>query len=262
MKIKYSDFFALHDAEVSETNLLTNKQMYEFVNKFCKNKKVLDIGCSVGRGLGLFSENAIKVVGLDIDQKAIKLAKEKYKFTNKIKVICADFDYIDESIGNFDLILILQTIYLLDVTKTLNKLKRILNPNGKIIIKSINPDRKDFNPWKYSKKYHKISELNQILKNYGFNTSIYGSIKDGQFNEKKKINLIMHYLKVFASKFKLIPSKYKHKKILKRIFLGHLKKLPDDIRDIKDVAYIEPILLTNKKMYKDFKTFYIIADLN
>ena len=55
---------------------------YEFAKTYCKDKSVLDIACGTGYGTYELAQVATKVLGVDIDQDAVKLAKDTYKNDN------------------------------------------------------------------------------------------------------------------------------------------------------------------------------------
>ena len=257
----FSKYYSLDNLYGTKFNLMTNYQMYEFSKNFINNKRVLDIGCSVGRGIGFLSEFSKEVVGLDINEVAVDVARKKNLKSKNVKIFQGDIENLNFEIGKFDTILIFQTIYLINVNILIKKLKDILNSNGCILIMSINPDRPDFNPAKYSIKYHTIEELYNIFEQNGFSCSVYGSIHDDLINYRGKMSTIIKMFKVLASKMRIIPKSYKFKKMLKRVFYGPLKKIPDDIREINNIKYILPKKLDNKNQYRDYICFYLLAEI-
>lgn len=259
---KKKAYFSLDNHQGTLINLMEKFQMYEFTKKFVSNKRVLDLGCNVGRGLGILSETSKQIVGLDINEEAVKIAKKNYRFNKKIKLLNGDIEKIDFSIGKFDIILIFQTIYLVNVEKAIRNIKKLLNKNGQIIILSINPDRPDFNPAIYARKYHKIDELVNLLKKHGFKSFIYGSIHDDDMIYRGKLNKFIKIIRIIFSKIKIIPKNYKIKKILKRVFYGKLLNIPNDIRDVKNIKFIEPKILNDKNLYKNYISYYLVSKLN
>ena len=237
MNKNFSPYTSLTKHSGTLFNQMTMFQMYEFPKKFYHNNDVLDIGCSIGRGLGLISKTARSVVGMDINLEAINIAKQNYKDNNKINVFHGDAENLPENIGTFDTILIFQTIYLIDIEKLIKNIKKILKKNGHLIILSINPDRKDFTPAKYAVKYHNIEELCELFLKEGFQNEVYGSIHDDQIKYRGKINQLIKLIKAIASQMKLIPKSYKLKKILKRIFYGPLKEMPDDVNSLTNIKF-------------------------
>ncbi|MFZ2523252.1 MAG: class I SAM-dependent methyltransferase [Minisyncoccia bacterium] len=110
-----------------------------------ENAKVLDLGCGTGRNSFYFAELGAKVIGIEISQTAINIAKEN------IKNVSFDITYLKESIGNklsfkddyFDI--------LLDVTSSnslseeeretfLSETSRVLKADGLFFTKALCKD--------------------------------------------------------------------------------------------------------------------------
>ena len=81
---------------------------YKFAAKMgCKDKVVLELGCSEGIGASILSEIANKYVGIDSDQEAIAVAKNNFKDLNN-EFLCADF--LGKTFGVFDTVVSLDVI--------------------------------------------------------------------------------------------------------------------------------------------------------
>ena len=110
--------------------------------KLNKNSRILDIGCGRGKILANLSNKLRllnKPIGLDIVNHKDKSKKIIFK---KIDAL----SYIAKTKITFDLILIKQTIHLLkkkQAIKLLSFCKNKLNPNGKIIILSLDPNKNE-----------------------------------------------------------------------------------------------------------------------
>ena len=138
--------------------------------KLNKNSRILDIGCGRGKILANLS-NKLKLInkpiGLDIENHKDKSKKIIFK---KIDAL----SYVAKTKSTFDLILIKQTIHLLKKKQAINLLslcKNRLNPNGKIIILSLDPKKNEIPTFSLMKKKLSISLskdekiFNLILKN-------------------------------------------------------------------------------------------------
>jgi cyclopropane fatty-acyl-phospholipid synthase-like methyltransferase len=118
--------------------------------------KILDIGCGRGKILENLSNklNLInKPIGLDLEDHKDKSKKMIFK---KIDALT----YVKNTKFTFDLILIKQTIHLLkkkQAIKLLSICKSILNPNGKIIILSLDPSKNEIPTFQLMKKKLKNS---------------------------------------------------------------------------------------------------------
>ena len=119
--------------------------------KLNKNSRILDIGCGRGKILANLSNKLRlinKPIGLDIENHKDKSKKIIFK---KIDAL----SYIAKTKATFDLILIKQTIHLLkkkQAIKLLSLCKNRLNPNGKIIILSLDPKKNEIPTFSLMKK--------------------------------------------------------------------------------------------------------------
>jgi len=138
--------------------------------KLDKNSRILDIGCGRGKIIANLSfklKLLNKPIGLDI---------ENHKDRSK-KIIFKNIDalsYISKTKITFDLILIKQTIHFLkkkQILQLLSICKKKLNPNGKIIILSLDFKKNEIPTFYLMKKKLNISLkkddklFNLILKN-------------------------------------------------------------------------------------------------
>tara|TARA_B100001778_G_scaffold216438_1_gene179258 strand:- start:159 stop:869 length:711 start_codon:yes stop_codon:yes gene_type:complete len=156
---------------------LSSQKYIQTFNKFLlnqvkldKNSRILDIGCGRGKILANLSSN------LRLFNKPIGIDKESHKDKSK-KIIFKKIDaltFVSKTKINFDLILIKQTIHLLkrkQAIKLLSICKNKLNPNGKIIILSLDPKKNEIPAFSLMKKKLQISLNNDeklfklILKN-------------------------------------------------------------------------------------------------
>ena len=118
--------------------------------KLNKNSQILDIGCGRGKILGSLSSKLKlkkKPLGIDIINHKDRDARIQFK---KIKAI----NFSLKNNRKFDLILIKQTIHLMtfnEIIKTLYLLKRKLNPNGKILIFTLDTDKNEIPTFKKMK---------------------------------------------------------------------------------------------------------------
>ena len=138
--------------------------------KLNKNSRILDIGCGRGKILANLSNKLRlinKPIGLDIENHKDKSKKMIFKRIDALS-------YIAKTKATFDLILIKQTIHLLkkkQAIKLLSLCKNRLNPNGKIIILSLDPKKNEIPTFSLMKKKLAISLskdekiFNLILKN-------------------------------------------------------------------------------------------------
>ena len=118
------------------------------LNNFDKpitKKNVLDIGCGGGLISELLAKTNAQVTGIDENIYNIKQAKEHAKI-NLLKI-----DYKNQSLDlffkknkkKFDLILCLEVLEHVDnVEKTIEKISKLMNPDGTLILSTINRNLK------------------------------------------------------------------------------------------------------------------------
>jgi len=113
---------------------------YSFAKNLVNNKNVLDAACGEGYGSQLLAKYAKKVVGIDIDEKSIKHAQNRYpiKNLNFIKTSVTNLPFEDNS---FDVIVSFETLeHLLEQEQMLAEFNRVLKSDGLLIIST--PDKK------------------------------------------------------------------------------------------------------------------------
>ena len=204
---------------------LSSKKYINCFNRFLlkqiklnKNSRILDIGCGRGKILDDLS-NKLKLlnkpIGLDIENHKDKSKKIIFK---KIDAL----SYVSKTTITFDLILIKQTIHLLkkkQAIKLLSICKNKLNPNGKIIILSLDPNKNEIPTFQLMNK-----KLNISLK-----------------KDEKLFNLIFKnqnkfVIKKFTFDVKISKKKYLH--MIKKRYISTLlnfndKQLENGLNEIK-----------------------------
>lgn len=96
-----------------------------------KNASILDAGCGTGGNLNLL-RNFGKVTGMEMDNKALRLAKEKSMIPVMQGRIPNDIPFVDKS---FDLIVLLDVLEHIDNDRhAIQKLARLLRPDGFFLI--------------------------------------------------------------------------------------------------------------------------------
>ena len=187
--------------------------------KLDKNSRILDIGCGRGKilaNLSLKLKLLNKPIGLDIENHKDKSKKIIFK---KIDAL----SYIFKTKITFDLILIKQTIHLLkkgQILKLLKICRKKLNPNGKIIIMSLDPKKNEIPTFFLMKK-----KLHKSLK------------RDESYFDLIKKNYPKIIIKKFIFKVKI--SKIKYIQMIKKRYISTLlsfneKQIADGLIEIKN----------------------------
>jgi ubiquinone/menaquinone biosynthesis C-methylase UbiE/GNAT superfamily N-acetyltransferase len=231
-------------------------QRYHFAKQFAANKDVLEIGCGAGLGLGYLAKVAKGVVGGDINIKNMNLAKSYYKDRQSITVDLMDAHNILLPDKSFDLVLLYETIYYIrNPEKCIAEAVRVLREDGILIISTVNKDWEDFHPSSYTYKYFSAPELYGLMKESFREVKLYGGFPlENRGVEGEIISLI----KRSAVKFNLIPGSLKGRAYLKRIFIGRLIPLPNEVTEGM-ATYEPPLEIPTDKKNEGFKILYAIG---
>ena len=166
--------------------------------KLNKNSQILDIGCGRGKILGSLS------LKLSLKRKSTGIDIENHKDRDK-RIIFKKIDalkFLKNNKKRFDLILLKQTIHLFKIKdiKTILKLsKTLLNPNGKIIIFTLDPINNEIPTFSIMRKKLKKALIRdkKIIKSISY--SFKGKLVRG-FSYKVKISK-KKYMEMVKSKY-------------------------------------------------------------
>ena len=188
----------------NKTWLSSQDYIYSFNNfllkniKLNSNSKILDVGCGRGKILGnLRSRLKLKNKPLGID---IIDHKDKDRRINFKKINVSKFFSTNKK--KFDLILIKQTIHLLnlnEIKKILELSKKNLSDRGKVFILTLDPNKNEIPTFKLMKSKLKIS-LNRDKKIIKMIKRLYPKIIKKKFIFKVRI-IKTKYLNMIKNKF-------------------------------------------------------------
>jgi 2-polyprenyl-3-methyl-5-hydroxy-6-metoxy-1,4-benzoquinol methylase len=112
---------------------------YYFASQFVAGKKVLDLASGEGYGCAILSEKAAQVVGIDLDQKTIEHATNRYPLPNVQFIEGTIIDVPIKGEKLFDVITCFEAIeHIEEHEKLLSEVKRLLKDDGIFIISSPN----------------------------------------------------------------------------------------------------------------------------
>lgn len=123
-----------------------------------KNKKILDVGCFVGIIMNCLDKSN-EVVGIDVNEKALKLAK---KINPRFKVQKANMFNLTLEKGHFDIIILAHVLPKNDFisernpSELINYIKAFLKPGGKLFLTTPNAGNN------YYKKKNKVVDYNYL----------------------------------------------------------------------------------------------------
>lgn len=230
-------------------------QRYAFALPYSKGKRVLELACGAGIGLGMLATVAVDVVGGDFDLENVKSAQEVAQKYSNVTAQFMDAQEITYPDSSFDVVLLYEAIYYIpDLKKMLVEVNRVLAPGATFIIVSANRLWTDFNPSKYSVSYYSKAELYELLTKAGFSVSLFKSYDVTDSDQASFVSTI----KRWAVRLGLIPKSMFFKQFLKRMFMGELVRLPDDLVAL-DIPYHAPIPVSADDLNNQFKVIFAVG---
>lgn len=179
------------------------------VKKYVKSGKALDVGCGTGQFLNELKNKGFEVTGIEPNNSARKIASDSFGLTV----------YNEEKINelkknSFQVISLWHVLeHVKDLNQRIQQLKKLLAPNGVVIVAVPNPDSWDA---KHYGKFWAAYDLPRHL--YHFNSSsIQNLFKKAGFIliEKRPLYFDSFYISLLSEKYKAGKSNF-----VKAMFFG------------------------------------------
>lgn len=212
-------------------DLVTKEQVARLQNRYCwacqycVNRNVLEVACGTGPGLGMISKTASFICGSDISEPLLGYTKAYYKKRiplTRFDALCMPF--LDNS---FDVIIVFEALYYLsDVIKFIHECRRILKPEGYVLLSMTNSSMNNFHPSPFAKKYFTVNELSTLLIEKKFMPQFYGFLTEKDIHWRARV---LSPIKKMVVRLGLMPKTMQGKKVLKRFVYGKLVPMPYEI---------------------------------
>lgn len=214
----------------TRANLIQLYTRYHWASRHVVGKRVLELGCGAGVGLGyMLNKGAAIVVGGDIEERNLNLARQHYTGRSRLELAIMDAQSIPRSDSSYDVVILFEAVYFIpDAGKFLAEAFRVLAPGGLVLISTVNREWPQFNPAPFSFWYPSARELKGRMEQAGFRTVIRGAFPDGPANVHGRM---VAWTRRVAARMKLIPDSMKGKELLKRVFYGRLEPIPSELVD-------------------------------
>ena len=155
---------------------LEHKHRYLVARELCHGKTVLDVASGEGFGSAMLAKVAAAVVGVDIASDAVLHARSNVAENLSFLIAsCTDLPLLDSS---FDFVASFETLeHLSQHCKMMGEIKRVLRPNGVLLISTPEKYRYSIHP-SFTNPYH-VKELYRhefelLLRAYFKRFSLYG----------------------------------------------------------------------------------------
>lgn len=252
----FSSVTETDEAGLTPHALEMNYHRYRFAADFCEGRDVLEVACGNGQGLGFLAQKARRVVGGDYTESLARKAHNYYG--ERVPVLRFDGELMPFRNASFDTIILFEALYYLPhPEKFFAECRRVLRPNGTLLVGTINCEWSDFNPSPMSQRYFRPLELKETMSSHGFKTSLLGAFR---VEARTKKDTLVSAAKRMAVKFHLIPGSMKGKEFLKKLFYGKLVPLPSELHE-GIAAYTPPLELDGSQATADYRVIYAVGRL-
>ena len=100
-----------------------------------EGKKVLDIGCGTGFVTNKIAKTGREVVGIDIEQEGIRIARKNAGKKDKVKYLLGDFFDFKFKKGSFDSVILADVLeHVKEEGRMLHEILKVLKKNGVLIL--------------------------------------------------------------------------------------------------------------------------------
>jgi len=231
-------------------------QRYRFARKFAHGKVVLEVACGSGMGLLYLADAAQRAVGLDIDARNLRAASGLERNGRAVCVHVADAQALPYPATSFDLVVNYEAIYYLaEPERFVAEAARVLRPGGVLLVGTVNRDWSDFHPSPLSRRYFSVPELFDLLSTRFPQVELYGGFR---VQNNGVTGRVVSLLKRAAVRLDLIPGSLQARAYLKRLFMGPLQPLPEQVRDGM-CAYEPPTPIPVNERSREYKILYAVA---
>lgn len=142
-------------------------QRYDLARGYAAGRRVLEVACGAGLGLGMVAEKARWLVGGDYTAEPLAAAQAHYR--GVVPLVRLDAHQLPFADGSFDLVLCFEAIYYFPrPLEFLTECRRVLAADGLLLIGSENKRWPHFVPGPLSVAYYSTAELATMLAQTGF----------------------------------------------------------------------------------------------
>jgi ubiquinone/menaquinone biosynthesis C-methylase UbiE len=227
---------------------------YRYASDYCAGKRVLEVACGPGLGLGYLAKHARFIVGGDYTWSLLRNVRRTSPIV--LPLVRMDAQTLPFSEESFDVVVCHEALYYFPKPEQfVQECRRMLRRDGVLLVCSVNPEWVDFNPSPRNNRYYSAGALSLLLQAHGFSVEV---LRAFPVRKDSLRDHLVSWIKRLAVKAHLIPSTMKGKQFLKRLFLGKLVSVPSGITDGLAV-YVKPLPVGTEGPVRDFKVLFAVA---
>lgn len=201
---------------------------YALARGLAGGRRVLELGCGAGVGLGLLKSVASSLVAGDFSVRLLEQARREYGRGMPLTRLSAEeLPFRDRC---FDLVVFFEaSYYVRRMDRAFAEVARVLAPNGSVLFANANPERPDFIRSPHSIHYHTADEFRAALEPLGFRVSVLGGFplvpRERSVAGRALAGTIVVTRRVLKA-LRLIPTTLRGRARLKRLLYGRPVQAP------------------------------------
>lgn len=229
---------------------------YTLAGNLATGKRVLELGCGAGQGLGLLGNRAASLVGGDYSQALLDSARGHYG--SRVPLVRLSAEALPFDSGAFDLVIFFEASYYVpDMKAALGEIARVLAPGGSVVFANANPERPDFIRSPHSFAYHTADEFRAAISGLGFAVTIDAAFEvQPRASGARKLGAeALSWARRVLERFGLIPRTLQGRARLKRLIYGRLLRTPAELSE--GFAPIRPLHPVPAGPVTTYKVIYV-----
>lgn len=245
-------------ARATREQLAMIQTRYAEAARLAEGRRVLEVACGPGRGLGLIARRARMAVGTDLTHRLVRQARDHYRDT--IPVLQCDAQALPFVDGSFEVAVMFEAIYYLsDPEQFIEECRRVLVPGGMLLLSTANREWTGFTSSVLATRYLSASELWDMLARHGFSPTILGAFPDSEPGASAR-NILVSFIRRTALALGLVPGTLHGRELLKHVFYGPLTTLGPEIGEV-DAHPAVPEPVADMGAVTNYKVLFAVGQL-
>jgi SAM-dependent methyltransferase len=222
-------------------------------------RRVLELGCGAGQGLGLIGRSARLVVGGDFSRPLLHQAQRHYG--KRFPLVRLTGDCLPFQEHAFELVLCFEASYYVpDMAQGFREIARVLRPGGVALFANANPERPDFIKSPHSTHYHTTDEFRASLAALGLEVDAHGAFPTAGRDPGLRAHaqaLALRLARRGLETLHLVPRTLRGRARLKRLIYGRLREVPAELTEgFATETTLTPLA---RGPVREFKVIYVSA---
>lgn len=149
-----------------DENFINHLKVYQFGSQFCREKRILDVGCGTGYGTSHLAESASIAVGVDLSRQAIRHARRHYR-DRRVQFLRMNAESLAFADRSFDFVISTENFeHLTNHRANLREMSRVLADDGMLLLATPNMEMLlDVNNPYHTHEFS-YEELSQIVQEF------------------------------------------------------------------------------------------------